>query len=247
MNRRIFLKRSCTGALLATFPQFLTSCHMQKKVRFGIVTDLHYAGREKGGTRYYQQSIDKLQTAIELFNQSDLDFIIELGDCKDQDIEPDRTTTLAYLEQIESVFQSFNGPAYHVLGNHDMDSISKEDFFQHTSYPRQTNGKGSCSFLTGGIKCIVLDANFQKDGSDYNKGNFDWIEAFIPEQEKDWLRKELTGHDYPVIIFTHQLLDSFSGVEKELYIHNAARDSSCTGKKCQCISCISGSSPPQKL
>ncbi|MCD7851087.1 MAG: metallophosphoesterase [Tannerellaceae bacterium] len=200
MNRRIFLKRSCTGALLATFPQFLTSYHMQKKVRFGIVTDLHYAGREKGGTRYYQQSIDKLQTAIELFNQSDLDFIIELGDFKDQDIEPDRTTTLAYLEQIESVFQYFNGPAYHVLGNHDMDSISKEDFFQHTSYPRQTNGKGYYSFLTGGIKCIVLDANFRKDGSDYDKGNFDWTDAFIPKQEKDWLRKELTGHDYSVII-----------------------------------------------
>ncbi|MCD7977831.1 MAG: hypothetical protein LUG51_12020 [Tannerellaceae bacterium] len=41
MNRRIFLKRSCRGVLFSALPGLVTSCYKEKRVRFGIVTDLH--------------------------------------------------------------------------------------------------------------------------------------------------------------------------------------------------------------
>ena len=49
-------------------------------LRFGVVTDLHYAERETNINRYYRQSKRKLQDAIDVFNRSKLDFVIELGD-----------------------------------------------------------------------------------------------------------------------------------------------------------------------
>ena len=35
---------------------------------------------------------------------------------------------MSFLDEIEAKFQTFDGPVYHVLGNHDMDSISNLNF-----------------------------------------------------------------------------------------------------------------------
>ena len=220
MNRRIFLQRAVGGVLLSSsIPLF--SCETDHSLRFGIVTDIHYSERASYGTRYFKQSIEKLKNAIDVFNQADLDFIIELGDLKDQDSEPERKNTLKYLDTIEAVLQTFNGPVYHVLGNHDMDSISKEDFLNHTSNHKDADKKTYYSFTCNGIKCIVLDANYSEDGSPYDTGNFDWTKAFIPKSQQEWLQKELSSDEIPILIFVHQLLDSFSDVGKDLCVGNA--------------------------
>ena len=58
----------------------------EKRLRFGLVTDIHFAHRNVHGTRYYEQSITKLSEAIDVFNRRKLDFMIELGDLKDMGI-----------------------------------------------------------------------------------------------------------------------------------------------------------------
>lgn len=158
---------------------------------------------------------------MEVFNSSNLDFVIEMGDLKDQDNVPQREQTITYLDEIENVFQSFRGPVYHVLGNHDMDSISKDDFLQHTSNQGDADKKAYYSFAFDNIKFIVLDANYNLDGTPYDKGNFDWTKAYIPKDQIDWLKKELKGNNKPVIIFIHQLLDRFSDISKSLCVSNA--------------------------
>lgn len=221
MNRRLFLKKACGGVLvLAASPSFV-SCGGQRPVRFGVVTDLHYSRREPYGTRYFPQTMDKLKEGMEVFNSSNLDFVIEMGDLKDQDNVPRREQTITYLDEIENVFQSFRGPVYHVLGNHDMDSISKDDFLQHTSNQGDADKKAYYSFAFDNIKFIVLDANYNLDGTPYDKGNFDWTKAYIPKDQIDWLKKELKGNNKPVIIFIHQLLDRFSDISKSLCVSNA--------------------------
>lgn len=220
MDRRIFLKRAMGGIILSSYSPFLSN-ELSDSLRFGIITDIHYSERDSYGTRYFKQSIDKIKSAIEVFNRSELDFIIELGDFKDQDSKPERDNTLKYLDTIEAVYQTFNGPVYHVLGNHDMDSISKEEFLNRTSNHGDADKKANYSFVCGGIKCIVLDANYSEDGSPYDTGNFDWTKAFIPKNQQEWLQNELSSDHKPVLIFVHQLLDSFSGVEKALCVGNA--------------------------
>lgn len=221
MNRRSFLKTAASGVILLAASPSLLSCTNKKNIRFGIITDLHYSQRKSYGTRYFSQTMDKLKAALDVFNQSNLDFLIELGDFKDQDSEPQREATIAYLDEIEKVYQSFNGPVYHVLGNHDMDSISKEEFLQHTSNHGKADKKTYYSFVLNGVKFIVLDANYNEDGTPYNSGNFTWTNAYVSEEQINWLHQELSDKRKPVVIFIHQLLDSFSDIHQSLCVNNA--------------------------
>ena len=99
MNRRSFIKTSC-GAVYFLSGSSLWSCDNVLPVRFGLITDIHFADRSHSGSRYYSQSKQKLLEAIHVFNKSNLDFIIELGDFKDQDVHPEKSRTLAYLDEI---------------------------------------------------------------------------------------------------------------------------------------------------
>ena len=102
-----------------------------------------------------------------------------------------------------------------------MDSISKPEFLAHTANYGSAKGKPYYSFVRNQIKFIVLDGNCNEDGSDYDSGDFDWTKAFIPSSQKEWLQQELKKDDLPVVIFIHELLDTFSGIDKELCIGNA--------------------------
>lgn len=206
MDRRTFFISSYGFAgLLACNSLGVMSCSSDSaKIRFGIITDLHYAKRPKAGSRDYVQTVNKLREATKIFNESSLDFVVELGDFKD--IGNTKEQTLSFLDEIEAEFKKFRGPVYHVLGNHDMDNISKTDFLEHTENQGVSKGKAYYSFLWKGVKFIVLDANYNADGSDYDSGNFDWKEAYIPQAQQDWLSRELST-EQPVIVFLHQLLD----------------------------------------
>ena len=194
----------------------------RRRVRFGVVTDTHYADRERSGTRYYRDSIAKMREAVAEFQRADLDFIIELGDMKDTTAASEPLPTLRFLDDIEREFSAFRGPCYHVLGNHDMDCLSKEEFLAHTRNAGRARGKAFYSFSEGGVRCIVLDANFNADFTPYARGNFDWRKAYIPASQIEWLDAELTRHaDEPTLVFLHQMLDSFSDISKDLCVGNA--------------------------
>jgi hypothetical protein len=146
-----------------------------------------------------------------------VDFLAELGDFKDQNTPPAEEKTLAYLRAIEDVLQRFDGPTYHVLGNHDLDSISKRQFLATVENADVDRGRSYYSFQAGCLHAVVLDANFTGAGDDYDHGNFDWTDANIPAHELDWLEDDLATACGPVVVFTHQLLDG----RGSLYIKNA--------------------------
>ena len=223
ITRRVFLKSS--AASLAGLSVLPLSCTLDgassaklRKVRLGIVTDCHYADADTLGTRFYRESPDKLTECVSLMNAERVDFLIELGDIKDQDGPPVEQRTLSYLQAIEKVLRGFNGPTYHVLGNHDMDSISKIQFLRRVESTNIKSGRSYYSFDLNSLRCVVLDANYRADGTDYDHGNFDWTDANIPPEELDWLRDDLAAAPGQVIVFIHQLLDGIGSV----YVNNAA-------------------------
>ena len=166
ITRRVFLKSS--AASLACLPlscaNWGTSRAGHDAVRFGIVTDCHYANADAAGTRFYRQSLNKLAECVELMNAEKVDFLIELGDFKDQDRPSVEQRTLSYLEAAEKVFQDFNGPTYHVLGNHDLDSISKAQFLGRVENINIDSSRSYYSFDVNGLHCVVLDANYKGTG-----------------------------------------------------------------------------------
>jgi hypothetical protein len=218
ITRRTFL-RCAAGASLAPLsctPGNLSS-RVRRPVRFGIVTDCHYADADPVGTRFYRESLRKLSECVDRMNAESVDFLIELGDFKDENRPPAEAKTLAYLQQVETVFRRYAGPRYHVLGNHDMDSISKQQFLSRVKNSGVNGRRSYYSFDGGGLHCIVLDANYRSDGRDYDHGDFDWKDANVPARELDWLRQDLAAGHGPVIVFLHQLLDGTGSV----YVKNA--------------------------
>ncbi len=233
-NRRDFI----IGAM--AMPIARTSLAAERKtVRFGVVTDSHYAKKPvaawTGSSRHYAHSTAKMRDAVELFNKSDLDFAIELGDLKDMgplsvksaagdkvNRSPNelRAEALGFLDEIEGEFKRFNGPRYHVLGNHDMDCISKEDFLSHAENHGAAKGKANYSFSVRGVKFVVLDGCFNPDGTPYRCGNFDWRKAILTKDELEWFDAELASAKGPAIVFCHQLLDGFSRITPVICLSN---------------------------
>jgi len=218
VSRRTFL-RLAAGTALSTLS--CTAGHLpifrSRPVRFGIVTDCHYAEAEHVGTRFYRESLGKLSECVARMNAERVDFLIELGDLKDQDHPPVEARTLEHLRKAEAAVREFHGPRYHVLGNHDMDSISKRQFLSAIENTRVESGRSYYSFDVGGLHGIVLDANYTTDGRDYDRGDFDWQDANVPIHELDWLARDLAAASGPAVVFIHQLLDGTGSV----YVKNA--------------------------
>jgi len=169
---------------------------------------------------------------VEQMNALGVDFLIELGDFKDQG--RDEAQTLSYLQAVETVFRDFKGPRYHVLGNHDMDRLSKAQVQSRIENSGIAAEKTYYSFDQFGRHFVVLDANFRNDGQPYDHGNFKWTEAFLPETELAWLRADLAATRRPVVVFIHQLLDGDEGAP---FIRNAAEARTIleTSGKVRCV------------
>ncbi len=188
-------------------------------VRFGVITDLHYADIDPNGARAYRESDQKVAEFVQVMHAKGAAFVVELGDFKDQDPKPDPARTLEYLRQIESVFARFDGPRYHVIGNHDTDSLSKAEFLAAAPNTGIVPNATHYTFVNGGVRAIVLDASHKADGSDYDRGNFEWSDTNIDAPQLSWLKTTLAASREPVIVFVHQQLDGTGAY----YVKNAAQ------------------------
>ena len=179
---------------------------------FGMFTDVHYADIPDNGTRKYSQSLDKVNQCIDSMNHQKVSFLIELGDFKDMPVSADSTAALGYLKAIETAFSSFIGDRYHVLGNHDEDCISKEQFYSIARNSHINKKNTWYAFKKGGYQFVVLDACFDSIGRPYDKGNFKWYDTNVPAGELKWFEKELKHSKLPVVVFVHQPLNGTSKV-----------------------------------
>lgn len=222
ISRRKFIGLTgATAAGLLISPRIGAQNDLVPVIRFGMLSDVHYADREPAGTRFYRQSIEKVNECIDLMNREKVNFVIELGDFKDQDAIPNEANTLKYLEAIEGAFHQFNGPTYHVLGNHDMDGISKEQFLTRVVNTDIPTSESYYSFNQNGFHFVVLDGNFTRDGKAYDHGNFTWDNTLIPESQVNWLKDDLKVNQLPAVVFIHQMLDDSKS--KEQSVQNAAQ------------------------
>ena len=210
MGRRFFVEG--VGMVVAST---IFGCRTQEGerplVRFGVVTDCHYADIPLAhrpmpvGDASYRDSVMKLEEAVAVFNKEGVDFEIELGDFKD--LGPTKGDTVAYLDRIEKSFAAFRGPRYHVLGNHDFDALTKEEFLAHVENTGVEKGRTYYSFAKNGVKFIVLDGCYNAKNEPYAPGNWEWDDARVPPEEVEWLKGELAKGSGDVVVFVHQRVD----------------------------------------
>ncbi|MEX0594460.1 MAG: metallophosphoesterase [Balneolaceae bacterium] len=204
MNRSEFLY---AGSLWIATTTLLPSIHRRmdparSSVRLGIVTDPHYAELSTWTTRHYRESLFKLSEAARFFDREQVDALLELGDL----VNGAEENNERHAEVAEQALALFRGPRYHVLGNHDLDALSKETFQSIVRNEGVPPMDTWYSTDIEGIRLIVLDACFKEDGTPYNAGNYHWQDTWIPRNQLDWLQKELDREKVPTIVAVHQCL-----------------------------------------
>jgi hypothetical protein len=202
LSRRAFIRDGALCLAGANVGPLLAADPAQKPAfRIGLLTDLHYANKPPWQTRFYRETLAKLQEAVGRFNAERPAFVAELGDFIDKagSVEEE----IPWLEKVERVFAGVKAPRHYVLGNHCVMTLTKAEFAAHTKAARTPH----YSFDHGGFHFIILDACFRSDGEPYQRENFDWTDANIPTQQLDWLRADLAKAGTPSIVFAHQRLD----------------------------------------
>jgi 3',5'-cyclic-AMP phosphodiesterase len=164
-------------------------------VRIGMCSDVHLPTMHDSERR--------ISSFIDSMNIAKPDFIIELGDFGTPDPK-----YAAYFDK----WNSFAGPKYHVIGNHEMDGgTSREKAIEYRGMDR-----AYYTFQQNGFLFIVLDANDKKDPS--QKG----YSSYIGPEQVAWLKNELEKATLPIVIFSHQGIGSDPGNPNERYsIDNA--------------------------
>ncbi|TMV49923.1 hypothetical protein FE783_10120 [Paenibacillus mesophilus] len=195
-------------------------------VRFGVVADVHLD--------FMYQAEPRLKQFIDHMNREQVDFVIQLGDfCYPH---PENRFFM-------DTWERFNGPRFHVLGNHDMDVCDKSTAMAYCGMERNYY-----SFDSGSYHFVVLDANYLCiDGkyTDYAFGNYhQFPEAnnnLTPEQ-LHWLRADLAANDKQTIIFSHQSLESryLSGIHNHEEFRTILKEANEQANFQKVIACLNG-------
>jgi len=190
LKRRGFIKQSLmlTGAAgLATIPLNTIasedfSCAAKPVLSFGLITDLHHDLIQDGQSR--------IAAFVTEMNNVKPDFIMQMGDF---------CTPKAGNKPLMQAWEKFNGPKYHVIGNHDVDGG-----FNHQQVVEFWNATGVYySFDLKGYHFIVLNGN-ERPENDTSKG----YPRSISSVQYDWLETDLQKTKLPTLIFCHQGIDN---------------------------------------
>ena len=201
LGRRAFVRNGLLVlAASSALPTQLSANDESKTLKIGLVTDLHYADKPSAGTRYYRETLGKLDEAATKFEEAKISTLVELGDLIDAADSVD--VEQGYLKTINKKFSAICKDRHYVLGNHCVDTLKKEEFLGGVEQE-----KSYYSFDRGGFHFVVLDSCFRSDGVPYARRNFKWTDANIPESELDWLKEDLKKTEKHVVVFAHQRLD----------------------------------------
>jgi len=208
ISRRDLLKIG-TGCLFLS--PGLSTAHADS-VCLGVIADLHHG--------LAPRAMERLETFMRATDEHKPDAILQLGDFNFGTKES---------EECLNLWNSFAGPGYHVLGNHDMDFMSKDAIVQKWGMPARYY-----SFDFGPYHVVVLDRNNLKSDegyTPYDKANFYVdvsLRGYADDTQLAWLRNDLTESSLPSVLFVHQGLglptstpEASSAIEAVLEEHNS--------------------------
>lgn len=161
--------------------------------KIGLLNDLHY----DGGV----QSMNRLYESVAVLNQGNIGHLLVLGDLVDATNEGNAKRL---LHEVSALCDSFHGTVHYLPGNHDLDHLSKAQFFNELGC---AGDSARCRFASEGVTCICIDGNYTPDGTEYDNGNFTWEKSCVPEEQVAWLREQLEAAAGPVLLFSHQRID----------------------------------------
>ncbi len=198
---------------------FGASCSQNKVVRFGICTDIH--------KDIMHDSDQRLQAFISEMNNKDVDFIVQLGD-----FAQPRDYNIPFL----NIWNSYKGPSYHVLGNHDMDNSYGERYSREYTVKYLGMPARYYSFDINGYHFVVLDGNDEKDPPPKGYAHY------IGPEQMAWLKKDLARTNLLTVIFSHQSIEDSEreGIDNGDEVRKILEEANLESGKKKVIACFSG-------
>ena len=215
MKRRNFILKALKGSILTSIPLSLSSFNLKNnKLKIGIVADVHQDIIHDG--------VSRLSLFISEMKKRKPDFIIQLGD-----FSLPRKQNQLFIDK----WNSFNGPKYHVLGNHDMKDFGykKEETMRWWKMQKRYY-----SFDLNGFHFIVLD------GNDENPKPWNGYHRYIGTKQQLWLKDDLKKTLKPTILFSHQSLEAKGGVANRKEIRTIIENYTTKSGHPKVVACLSG-------
>lgn len=174
----------------------------QHLLSLGVFSDAHFSSQVIGD-RVGPDSADKLRACLETFRQREVPMVLNLGDALGG--EPTEAATLERLDTFREIFCSFEGERFVVLGNHDVEDLTKQEYLARSG---ALVAAPYYSVDRSGVHFVVLDGNCHEDGTDFARGAFDWATAWVSDIQLAWLRDDLAAaRDRVTVVFCHENLD----------------------------------------
>lgn len=197
MNRRDFIRNLGYLAGGTTIALSIPGCDLfsAKEVRFGISADIH--------KDVIHDADERLKAYLKEMKSRNPDFLMDLGDFA-HPIEANK----GFL----NIWNSTGINKHQVLGNHEMDKGTKQDFMNYVGME-----KPYYSFDQEDFHFIGLDPNnLLIDGEYIPYANSNFYKpaeqrGYIDPEQLEWLRNDLESTDKPCIVFSHQSLEHPGG------------------------------------
>lgn len=234
LTRRAFLRKTAASALWFTSSGFSISSPAVTKpnqnsetLRFGVIADVHH--------NFAPDAYERLLAFIEEMNRHNVGFVVQLGDFCHGYTKEDAPTYSGFL----ALWNSFKGPRYHVLGNHEMDRCVKTEVMDFWGMDRNTY-----SYDLGGYHFVVLDTNYLRSGDtykDYDKGNYFGADIpYLSPNQLDWLKCDLAAAHSPTLIFSHYGFYHDSGVKNRATVRSVLEQANANAGFQKVIACFCG-------
>lgn len=197
MKRRQFINQlaGISGGLVLTAPFLSCNLFSSKKIKFAICSDIHQD--------IIHDAPKRLSMFVKAAEKRNVDFMIDLGDFCFPIPENREFLEIWTCSPLEK---------YNVIGNHDMDKGSKEEFMQFVGMKERYY-----SFDKGDFHFIVLDANnIFVDGEylHYDHANFyraPHERGYVDPPQLQWLKKDLSQTRKHCLVFSHQSFENIRG------------------------------------
>jgi UDP-2,3-diacylglucosamine pyrophosphatase LpxH len=217
MKRREFISKATHLGGMIVLPWAISAnreAGKAKKLRIGIIADLHQDIMHDG--------IERLSSFIDHAKRTRVHSIMQMGDFCIPEEEN---------KELMDVWNAFQNPAFHILGNHDMDGgharqETMEFWGMQDSY---------YSFDLHGYHFIILD------GNDPNPQPWSGYNRYIDKKQQEWLREDLSKTKLNTFVFSHQTIENEDGgVANFLEIRNILEDINRRAGEAKVVACFSG-------
>lgn len=183
------------------------------QLKIGLITDIHYDGHDGAMNRLYE--------AVATLKRGGAKAMVVMGDLVNG---KSASHAQRLLREVSALCDAFQGCIHYMPGNHDLDHLSKAEFYEALGRDGESALFNSSM---GDFRLISIDGNFSPDGTEYERGNFHWKKSFVPEDQLNGLRNRLAEQDAPVILFSHQRIDqpSMFAVQNDAAVREVIRES----------------------